>query len=63
MLFTWNTTNLCIVFKWWHVRGPLSLLLSLLAVVLITAFYEALRSLSRRYESYVERKTDEIPSK
>lgn len=50
MLFTWDTTNLCIVFRQWHVRGPGSLVLSLLAIVAITAGYEALRSVARRYE-------------
>ncbi|OIW35117.1 Ctr-domain-containing protein [Coniochaeta ligniaria NRRL 30616] len=25
MLFTWNTENLCIVFKWWHIRSTLGL--------------------------------------
>ncbi|KAG4436904.1 hypothetical protein IFR05_007630, partial [Cadophora sp. M221] len=59
MLFTWDTTNLCIVFKWWHIRTTPGLILSLLAVVALTAAYEAMRSASRRYEEYVTKKTEE----
>ncbi|KAH9223023.1 Ctr copper transporter, partial [Leptodontidium sp. 2 PMI_412] len=61
MLFTWDTTNLCIVFKWWHIRTTAGLLFSLLAVVALTAAYEAIRSASRRYEEYVTKKTEETP--
>ncbi|PTB81441.1 Ctr copper transporter [Trichoderma longibrachiatum ATCC 18648] len=46
MLFTWDTTNLCIVFRQWHVRSTASLIFSLLAVVLLGIGYEALRSVS-----------------
>jgi hypothetical protein len=52
MLFTWNTQDLCIVFRQWHVSGTFSLLWSLLAIVLLTAGYEAVREISRRYETY-----------
>lgn len=51
MLFTWDTTNLCIVFKEWRVTGTLSLVWSLLGVVVLTAGYELVRELSRRYEA------------
>ncbi|KAI9053476.1 hypothetical protein LZ554_002433 [Drepanopeziza brunnea f. sp. 'monogermtubi'] len=61
MLFTWDTTNLCLVFRWWHIRSTGGLLISLLAVVGLTAFYEAIRSASRRYENIVARKTGEAP--
>jgi len=61
MLFTWNTKNLCIIFRWWHIQTTPGLILSLLAVVALTALYEALRSASRRYENWVEKKTDEVP--
>jgi len=61
MLFTWDTTNLCIVFKWWHIRSTGGLLFSLLAVVALTAAYEAIRSASRRYEQYVTKKAEGIP--
>ncbi|KAH7364235.1 CTR2 long splice variant [Rhexocercosporidium sp. MPI-PUGE-AT-0058] len=61
MLFTWDTTNLCIVFKWWHIQTTAGLLFSLLAVVALTAAYEAIRSSSRRYEEYVTKKAVEAP--
>lgn len=54
MLFTWDTTDLCIVFPSWHISGTGSLIFSLLAVVLLTAGYEAIREMSRRYESYAK---------
>jgi len=50
MLFTWSSTNLCIVFRQWHITGTLSLILSLIAIALLTAGYEGLREISRRYE-------------
>jgi copper transporter 1 len=52
MLFTWDTTDLCIVFPSWHISSTGSLVFSLLAVVLLTAGYEAIREMSRRYEAY-----------
>jgi copper transporter 1 len=51
MLFTWDTSNLCIIFDWWHVNNTITLLLSLAAVALLTAGYEGVRELSRRYEA------------
>jgi len=63
MLFTWNTQDLCIVFRWWHVSGTLSLIISLLAVVALGAAYEALRYASRRYETFVDKRQEELPSK
>ena len=62
MLFTWDTNNLCIVFRWWHIRTTPGLIFSLLAVVALGAAYEALRSVSRRYESYVNKRQEELPS-
>lgn len=61
MLFTWDTNNLCLIFRWWHIRTTPGLILSLLAVVAVTAGYEALRQASRRYESWVAKKQDEVP--
>ncbi|KAH9879307.1 hypothetical protein J1614_002746 [Plenodomus biglobosus] len=55
MLFTWDTTNLCVVFRGWRIDGTVSLIFSLFAIVLLTAGYEAIREMSRRYEAYVER--------
>jgi solute carrier family 31 (copper transporter), member 1 len=50
MLFTWSTHNLCIVFRQWRITGTVSLLLSLGAIVLLTAGYECVRGISRQYE-------------
>lgn len=62
MLFTWDTTNLCIVFEKWHVYSTAGLLFSLLAVVLIGMGYEALRAGTRRYEVVMSRRIDNVPS-
>ncbi|KAF1996239.1 Ctr copper transporter [Amniculicola lignicola CBS 123094] len=51
MLFTWSTKDLCIVFRGWHINGMGSLIVSLLAIVLMTAGYEAVREVSRRYDA------------
>jgi copper transporter 1 len=50
MLFTWSSKDLCIIFRQWRVTGILSLILSLVAIVLLTAGYECIREISRRYE-------------
>ncbi|KAF2207658.1 hypothetical protein CERZMDRAFT_102145 [Cercospora zeae-maydis SCOH1-5] len=57
MLFTWDTSNLCIVFSSWRISGAWSLIWSLAAVVALTAGYEAVREASRRYEAGLERRT------
>ncbi|KAI1760955.1 Ctr copper transporter family protein [Hypoxylon sp. FL1150] len=62
MLFTWNTNNLCIIFRQWHVRGTASLVFSLLAIVAVCAGYEALREGIRRYESSVVAKQESVPN-
>jgi copper transporter 1 len=62
MLFTWDTSNLCIVFKWWHIRTTPGLILSLLIVVALSAGYEALREASRRYECAVTKRLEDLPS-
>lgn len=43
MIFTWDTTDLCVVFKWWHVRTNIGLILTLLTIVLLSAGYEFVR--------------------
>jgi copper transporter 1 len=63
MLFTWDTTNLCIVFRQWHITSNLSLVLSLAAIVAICAGYEALREGIRRYEARVSKRLDTAPRK
>lgn len=50
MLFTWDTNNLCIVFRSWRVTGIMSLIWSLFGVISLTAGYELVREVSRRYE-------------
>lgn len=63
MLFTWDTSNLCIVFRWWHIRSTPGLFLSLLAVVALGAGYEALREGIRRYEVVLAKRADAVPRK
>jgi copper transporter 1 len=63
MLFTWDTQNLCIVFKSWRVTSTMSLFWSLLGVMALTAGYELIREISRRYEAKVQREIDDMPSK
>ncbi|KAL1643345.1 copper transpport protein [Diplodia intermedia] len=53
MLFTWDTTDLCIVFRSWHVGSAWSLIVSLAGVVVLCAGYELVREISRRYEASV----------
>ncbi|KAI5786448.1 Ctr copper transporter family-domain-containing protein [Peziza echinospora] len=54
MLFTWNTQNLCLVFRWWHITGGVSLFFSLLGVVVLSAGYEWLRDFTRRFEARID---------
>ncbi|POR30834.1 Copper transport protein CTR2, partial [Tolypocladium paradoxum] len=63
MLFTWDTTNLCIVFRQWHIRSTASLVFSLLAVILLAMGYEALRALSRRYEHALHQRLAAMPNR
>lgn len=63
MLFTWDPTNLCIIFRWWHVRNTLTLLISLAAVAILTAGYEAVREASRRYDSREAEYANKLTSK
>jgi copper transporter 1 len=62
MIFTWDTNNLCIVFRSWRITTTTSLLFSLAAVVLLSVGYEALRALSRRYELALQRQVDSLPN-
>ena len=63
MLFTWNTNNLCIVFRQWHVRSTTSLIISLIAVVLLGMGYEGLRAFSRRKELQWNQQIADTPRK
>ena len=58
MLFTWDTTDLCIFFKGWHISSTATLIFSLLAIVLMTAGYEAVREASRRYDAHAKAITE-----
>ena len=62
MLFTWDTENLCIVFRGWRIDSTFTLVWSLLAIVLLTAGYELVRELTRRYESKSQREIESLPS-
>lgn len=61
MLFTWDSTNLCIIFRGWHVRGTASLIFSLLAIVAVCIGYEAVREATRRYETWVDKRQETAP--
>jgi len=61
MIFTWNTQNLCVVFDWWQIKGPLSLIFTLVAVALLTAGYEAIREASRRYDAKSAEGVNRLP--
>ncbi|KAL8672184.1 MAG: hypothetical protein Q9168_003348 [Polycauliona sp. 1 TL-2023] len=63
MLFTWDTTNLCIVFPQWRVSSTFSLIISLLGVILLTAGYEFVREMSRRYETSSAEYVNKLPRK
>jgi len=63
MLFTWNTENLCIVFRQWRVDSTFSLFLSLAAIVALGAGYEALREGIRQYEAWTSKRVDTAPRK
>ncbi|RMY38497.1 hypothetical protein D0865_13080 [Hortaea werneckii] len=61
MLFTWDTSNLCIVFSQWRVTGTFSLVISILAVMALTAGYEAIREMSRSYEARQAERIESAP--
>jgi copper transporter 1 len=61
MVFTWSSENLCIIFRWWRITGPLSFLLSLVLIVLLTAGYEGVRSVTRKYEAAHNQQLNSFP--
>ncbi|KAH6634087.1 Ctr copper transporter family-domain-containing protein [Chaetomium sp. MPI-SDFR-AT-0129] len=61
MLFTWDATDLCVVFRQWHITSTLSLAVSLVAIVGICAGYEALREATRRYEAVLSQRVETAP--
>jgi copper transporter 1 len=50
MIFNWQIEDTCVVFEWWHIKGPATFILSCIGVALIAAFYEWLRAYSNRIE-------------
>ncbi|KAL8695988.1 MAG: hypothetical protein Q9224_003032 [Gallowayella concinna] len=62
MLFTWDTTNLCIIFPQWRIYSTFSLFMSLIAVIILTAGYEFVREMSRRYEASSAEQLKQTPS-
>jgi copper transporter 1 len=50
MLFNLDTEKLCIVFSWWRVNSIGSLILSCFIVAFLTASFEFLRYVSRKYD-------------
>ncbi|KAH8426735.1 low-affinity Cu transporter [Aspergillus melleus] len=62
MLFTWSSKGLCIVFRQWQVTGLASLLGSLVVIVLLTAGYEGVRQLTRRFETAHARRLNAFTS-
>ncbi|KAF2421026.1 Ctr-domain-containing protein [Tothia fuscella] len=63
MLFTWSTQDLCIVFRGWRIHNTFTLITSLLAIIILTAGYELVRELSRRYEAACSAKLEGMPRK
>ena len=63
MLFTWDYRNVCVVFRQWQITSPLSLFITLAAIVGIVAGYEALRESIRRYEASVNQQVETTPRK
>ena len=44
MIFTWDWKNTCVVFKWWHIRTFTDFVLTIIAVIALTAGYEWLKA-------------------
>lgn len=63
MVFTWSTQDLCIIFDWWHIHSSFTLFMSLLGVVILTAGYELVRELARRYEAGANQKMQNLPGR
>ena len=63
MIFTWDYNNLCVVFRSWRITSVPTLLASLVAIVVLTAGYEAVREASRKYEERTTTQRSVLPSK
>lgn len=62
MLFTWDWHNSCVVFKWWHVRSPLSFIFSLIAIVLVSMGYEWLKTIGKDNSAAISGPLRPVPS-
>lgn len=62
MLFTWDTTNLCIIFSQWRIYSTFSLFMSLIGVIILTAGYEFVRDMSRRFEASSAEYMNKLPT-
>ncbi|CCE64330.1 hypothetical protein TPHA_0H01220 [Tetrapisispora phaffii CBS 4417] len=52
MIFTWDYKNVCVVFKWWHIRTTLDLVLSILAIAFLCYVYEFLKQFIHKKQLY-----------
>ncbi|ODQ68379.1 Ctr-domain-containing protein [Nadsonia fulvescens var. elongata DSM 6958] len=50
MVFTWDATDMCVIFRWWHINNNLGLMFTILAIVALGMGYEFIRSYCRRYD-------------
>ncbi|KAK9235532.1 Ctr copper transporter family-domain-containing protein [Lipomyces kononenkoae] len=46
MVLNWDPTDVCVVFEWWHIRGPGTLAASLICIILLGIGYEYLRTIT-----------------
>lgn len=47
MIFNWDTKGMCVVFPWWHVKTHVGMVITVVAVVIMSAGYEYVRKISR----------------
>lgn len=50
MLFTWDWKNVCIVYRWWHVRTTFDFILSFIAVIGLGVGYEFIKHWVNKWE-------------
>ncbi|KAI5951339.1 CTR2 [Candida jiufengensis] len=50
MLFTWDWHNVCIVYKWWHIKTFPGFIISLIAVTLLASLYELIKKWFSQWE-------------
>lgn len=51
MIFTWEWKNTCVVYEWWHVKTKTGFLLTLVAIALLSMFYEFVRNWISRWKA------------